>query len=42
MGPGAQAETGRPMGTRFQAWAAASYLRACQELELVIDETERD
>jgi sucrose-6F-phosphate phosphohydrolase len=38
----AHAETGRPMGKRFQAWAAASYLRACHELELVVDESEHD
>jgi len=38
----AHAETGRPMGKRFQAWAAASYLRACHELELVVDESEID
>jgi sucrose-6F-phosphate phosphohydrolase len=38
----AHAETGRPMGKRFQAWAAASYLRACHELELVVDETDHD
>jgi hypothetical protein len=38
----AHAETGRPMGKRYQAWATASYLRACHELELVVDETERD
>ncbi|MEO8185157.1 MAG: HAD-IIB family hydrolase [Deltaproteobacteria bacterium] len=38
----AHAGTGRPMGKRFQAWAAASYLRACRELELVVDETEHD
>lgn len=38
----AHAETGRPMGKRFQAWAAASYLRACHELELVVDETGHD
>ena len=36
------AETGRPMGKRFQAWAAASYLRACQELELVVDVSDHD
>jgi hypothetical protein len=30
------------MGKRFQAWAAASYLRACHELELVVDETDQD
>jgi sucrose-6F-phosphate phosphohydrolase len=28
----AHASTGRPMGKRYQAWSAASYLRACQEL----------
>jgi glycogen debranching enzyme len=38
----AHAETGRPMGKRYQAWAAASYLRACHELELVVDETDHD
>lgn len=38
----AHAHTGRPMGKRYQAWAAASYLRACHELELVVDETEHD
>lgn len=38
----AHAETGRPMGKRFQAWAAASYLRACHELEMVIDESDHD
>ncbi|HVW21220.1 MAG TPA: HAD-IIB family hydrolase [Opitutaceae bacterium] len=27
-------ETGRPMGKAFQAWSAAAYLRACQELHL--------
>jgi sucrose-6F-phosphate phosphohydrolase len=29
--------TGRPMGKRYQAWSAASYLRACHELEVVTD-----
>jgi sucrose-6F-phosphate phosphohydrolase len=38
----AHAQTGRPMGKRFQAWSAAAYLRACHELELVVDETEQD
>jgi sucrose-6-phosphatase len=38
----AHAETGRPMGKRYQAWATASYLRACHELELVVDESESD
>ncbi len=26
--------TGRPMGKRYQAWSAASYIRACHELKL--------
>ncbi|MFQ3670760.1 MAG: HAD-IIB family hydrolase [Verrucomicrobiia bacterium] len=26
--------TGRPMGKRFQAWSAASYIRACLEMHL--------
>jgi len=26
-------ETGRPMGKAFQAWSAACYIRACQEIE---------
>jgi sucrose-6F-phosphate phosphohydrolase len=38
----AHAETGRPMGKRFQAWTAASYLRACHELELVVDDSDHD
>jgi sucrose-6F-phosphate phosphohydrolase len=38
----AHAGTGRPMGKRFQAWSAAAYLRACHELELVVDENEHD
>jgi sucrose-6F-phosphate phosphohydrolase len=38
----AHAETGRPMGKRYQAWAAAAYLRACHELEVVVDETGHD
>jgi len=29
--------TGRPMGKAYQAWSAAAYLRACQELHLGID-----
>ena len=28
----AHARTGRTMGKRYQAWSAASYIRACQEL----------
>ncbi len=27
-------QTGRPMGKAYQAWSAAAYLRACQELHL--------
>lgn len=38
----AHAETGRPMGKRYQAWSAAAYLRACHELELVVDESDID
>lgn len=30
-------KTGRPMGKCFQAWSAASYLRACHELEVGTD-----
>lgn len=29
--------TGRPMGKRFQAWSASSYIHACQELQLNTD-----
>jgi glycogen debranching enzyme len=38
----AHGQTGRPMGKRFQAWSAAAYLRACQELELVVHENDHD
>lgn len=31
--------TGRPMGKAYQAWSAAAYLRACQELHLGADAT---
>jgi len=34
----AHARTGRPMGKRFQAWSAASYLRACHELPIEVGE----
>lgn len=27
--------TGRPMGKRYQAWSAASYIHACHELEII-------
>lgn len=30
----AHSRTGKPMGKCFQAWSAASYIRACQELQL--------
>ena len=30
----AHGQTGRPMGKAFQAWSAASFLRACQEVEV--------
>ncbi|MEO7415119.1 MAG: HAD-IIB family hydrolase [Opitutaceae bacterium] len=32
--------TGRPMGKAYQAWSAAAYLRACQELHLTPDASE--
>ena len=34
----AHGKTGRPMGKRYQAWSAASFIRACYELDLVDDE----
>ncbi|PTX96639.1 HAD-IIB family hydrolase [Opitutus sp. ER46] len=33
--------TGRPMGKAYQAWSAAAYLRACQELHLDSDAAAR-
>lgn len=30
----AHGQTGRPMGKAYQAWSAATYLRACQEVEI--------
>jgi sucrose-6F-phosphate phosphohydrolase len=30
----AHGQTGRPMGKAYQAWSAASFIRACQELEV--------
>lgn len=30
----AHGTTGRPMGKRYQAWSAASYIRACHELQV--------
>jgi sucrose-6-phosphatase len=30
----AHGQTGRPMGKAFQAWSAASFIRACQEVEM--------
>jgi glycogen debranching enzyme len=32
--------TGRPMGKRFQAWSAASYIRACHELQLPMENSD--
>ncbi len=32
--------TGRPMGKAFQAWSAASYIRACHDLHLEPDATD--
>jgi sucrose-6F-phosphate phosphohydrolase len=34
--------TGRPMGKRFQAWSAASYIRACSEMHLSPGEQDSD
>ncbi len=34
--------TGRPMGKRFQAWSAASYIRACRELQIGAPDPEHD
>lgn len=33
----AHGRTGRPMGKRFQAWSAATYIQACHELGIVED-----
>jgi glycogen debranching enzyme len=30
----AHGQTGRPMGKAYQAWSAASFIRACQEVEV--------
>ncbi|MEM7681601.1 MAG: HAD family hydrolase [Planctomycetota bacterium] len=30
----AHGQTGRPMGKRYQAWSAASFIRACEELQV--------
>ncbi|HTQ05144.1 MAG TPA: HAD-IIB family hydrolase [Polyangiaceae bacterium] len=38
----AHGTTGRPMGKRYQAWSAATYLRACQELEVVLAADDAD
>lgn len=38
----AHGATGRPMGKRYQAWSAAAYLRACHELELVLEPSDGD
>ncbi|MEM9445309.1 MAG: HAD-IIB family hydrolase [Verrucomicrobiota bacterium] len=35
----AHGKTGRPMGKRYQAWSAASYIRACHELHLKAEKT---
>lgn len=34
--------TGRPMGKAYQAWSAAAYLRACQELHLAPEATREE
>ncbi len=33
-------QTGRPMGKAYQCWSAASYLRACQELNLGVTDAD--
>lgn len=33
--------TGRPMGKAFQAWSAASYIRACHDLQFSTESTDR-
>jgi sucrose-6-phosphatase len=38
----AHGRTGRPMGKAFQAWSAASYIRACQELHIGPDELQHE
>jgi len=35
-------KTGRPMGKRYQAWSAASYLRACHEIHLDPEHLDHD
>ncbi|MDO8544708.1 MAG: HAD family hydrolase [Opitutaceae bacterium] len=35
-------QTGRPMGKAYQAWSAAAYLRACQELHLASGAAENE
>jgi sucrose-6-phosphatase len=35
-------KTGRPMGKSYQAWSAASYIQACQELRLNPEELAED
>ncbi|MFN7139173.1 MAG: amylo-alpha-1,6-glucosidase, partial [Limisphaerales bacterium] len=38
----AHGRTGKPMGKCFQAWSAASYIRACQELQVSPDQLNND
>lgn len=38
----AHGTTGRPMGKAYQAWSAASFIRACQELEAIPTHAGRD
>ncbi|MEM6821418.1 MAG: HAD-IIB family hydrolase [Verrucomicrobiota bacterium] len=35
-------KTGRPMGKRYQAWSAASYLRACREMHMDPEHVDHD
>jgi len=38
----AHGRTGRPMGKRYQAWSASSYIHACHELQLSPDQAGND
>jgi len=38
----AHGQTGRPMGKRFQAWSASSYIHACHELQLSPEQRDSD
>ncbi len=38
----AHGRTGKPMGKCFQAWSAASFIRACQELQISPEDLQRE